>query len=46
MTEWEVPFKVTDLKAFIYDIMMWGDNVKELKMRLAHWERAIIMACR
>jgi hypothetical protein len=33
--------KVTDLKAFIYadDTMTWGDNVKELKIRLAHWER-------
>jgi hypothetical protein len=33
--------KVTYLKAFIYadDIMIGGDNVKELKRRLAHWER-------
>jgi hypothetical protein len=41
--------KVIDLKAFIYadDIMMWGDSVKELKMRLAHWkEKPRIMACR
>jgi hypothetical protein len=29
---------VTDLKAFTYadDIMIWGDNMKELKIRLAH----------
>jgi hypothetical protein len=33
--------KVTGLKAFIYadDIMIWGNNVKELEIRLAHWER-------
>jgi hypothetical protein len=35
--------KVTDLKSFIYadDIMIWGDNMEELKIRLAHWEREI-----
>jgi hypothetical protein len=32
--------KVTDLEAFIYaDDMIWDDNVKELEIRLAHWER-------
>jgi hypothetical protein len=33
--------KVSDLKASIYadDIMIWGDNVKEFKIRLSHWER-------
>jgi hypothetical protein len=32
--------KVSDLKSFIYanDIIVWGDNVKELEIRLAHWE--------
>jgi hypothetical protein len=32
--------KVTDLKSFIYadDMMIWGDKVKDLKIRLAHWE--------
>jgi hypothetical protein len=33
--------KVTDLKSFIYvdNIMIWGDSVKEFKIRLAHWDR-------
>jgi hypothetical protein len=33
--------KVTDLKAFVYadDNMIWGGKVKELEIRLAHWER-------
>jgi hypothetical protein len=33
--------KVTDLKAFIYadNIMIWDDSVKELEIRLCHWER-------
>jgi hypothetical protein len=33
--------KVTDLRAYIYagDIMIWGDSVKELEIRLAHWGR-------
>jgi hypothetical protein len=33
--------KVTDVKAFIYadDIMIWGEKVKGLDIRLAHWER-------
>jgi hypothetical protein len=33
--------KVTDLKSFIYAdyIMIWGDNVKGLKIRSGHWQR-------
>jgi hypothetical protein len=33
--------KVRDLKAFMYadDIMVWSDSVKELEIRLAHWQR-------
>jgi hypothetical protein len=33
--------KVTYLKGFIYadDIMIWGGNVKDLEIKLAHWER-------
>jgi hypothetical protein len=33
--------KVTILRAFIYadDILIWGDSVKECKIRLAHCER-------
>jgi hypothetical protein len=32
--------KLSDLKAFISadDIMIEGDNMKELEVRLAHWE--------
>jgi hypothetical protein len=32
--------KVTDFKAFLYaDDLICGENIKELKIRLAHWER-------
>jgi hypothetical protein len=32
--------KVTDLKTFICaGDMIWVDNIKELKIRFAHWER-------
>jgi hypothetical protein len=33
--------KVTDSKALIYayDIVIWGDSMKQLEIRLAHWER-------
>jgi hypothetical protein len=32
--------EVTDIKAFIYAYgnMIWGDNVKVLEIRSAHWE--------
>jgi hypothetical protein len=31
----------SNLKDFIYadDIMIWGGSVKDLKIKLAHWER-------
>jgi hypothetical protein len=40
--------KETDLKAFIYasDVMIWGEDVKELGTILIHWERARNTDCR
>jgi type IV secretory pathway VirB4 component len=33
--------EVSDLKSFIYadNITIWGDDMKELEKRLAHWEK-------
>jgi hypothetical protein len=31
--------EVSDVKAFIYDIMTWCDNMKELEIRLARGDR-------